>query len=211
MGRKARMRKLLREEDLEELLEQAEPEAKEAIAAKAAESEEGAAAKVLELQKTAGNRAVGAALDRWAQPWIPQAAQQQGTWPKEPQLIIDGKMVIPLESYSEGNRNITAGSTGSGEREPEKDRFTGPGEMHVVFTLDELAAELARATAEGKHYESVQIVVPFKDGNGIRWVLTDVLISGYQVSGATSGKEPVVALTLSFKKRELLRTPPPRR
>jgi type VI protein secretion system component Hcp len=210
MGRKARMRRLLREEDLEELLEQAEPEAKQAVAAKA-ENEDAPAAKVLELQKTAGNRAVGAALDRWALPWIPQAAQQQATWPKEPQLIIDGKMVIPLEAYSEGNQNTSVGSVGSSEREPEKDRFTGPGEMHVVFNLNELAAELARATAEGKHYDSVQIVVPFKDGNGIRWILTDVMISGYQVGSASSGKDPVVALSLSFKKRELARTPPPKR
>ena len=62
MGRRARMRKL-REEDLEELAEQleAEPEKAAPQATKSATTVD----KALELQKTAGNRAVGAALSRW--------------------------------------------------------------------------------------------------------------------------------------------------
>ena len=52
-----------------------------------------AADRVLDLQKTAGNRATTAALSRWGFPWFPATAAPQ--WPKEPQVIIDG-VVIPL-------------------------------------------------------------------------------------------------------------------
>ena len=52
---------------------------------------------MLDLQKTAGNRATTAAISRWGLPWLPMAAAPQ--WPKEPQVIIDG-VVIPLQSWS---------------------------------------------------------------------------------------------------------------
>ena len=102
MGRRARMRKL-REEDLEELAEQleAEPEKAAPQATKQAPEVE----KALELQKTVGNRAVGAALQRWPVFGGPLLAQ----WPKEPQMIVDGQ-VIPIESFQEG---IQAGGTGT--------------------------------------------------------------------------------------------------
>ena len=60
MGRRARMRKL-REEDLEELAEQLEAEPEKA-AVRRRRSRPRAVDKALELQKTAGNRAVGAML-----------------------------------------------------------------------------------------------------------------------------------------------------
>ena len=86
MGRRARMRKL-REEDLEELLEQdqGEPEPRRR---RARPTSAPAADKALELQKTAGNRAVGAALQRW--PGC-RAVPLVAKWPKEPQMIVDGR------------------------------------------------------------------------------------------------------------------------
>ena len=66
---------------------------------------------MLELQKTAGNRAITAAISRWGLPWIPMAAAPQ--WPKEPQVIIDG-VVIPLQSWS-----WSEGATGTGATGPD--------------------------------------------------------------------------------------------
>ena len=78
------------------MLEKERPKEKEATAAD----------RVLDLQKTAGNRATTAALSRWGFPGFPATAAPQ--WPKEPQVIIDG-VVIPLQSWSlaEGHGGAT--------------------------------------------------------------------------------------------------------
>ena len=65
--------------------------------------------------------------------------------------------------------------------------------------------DLHKAVATGKHYKQVEIVLPGKDGKGMRWILTDVYISGVQTS------ETAQSIQLSFKKRELSMAPPPRR
>ena len=207
MGRKARMRKLLREEDLEELLEQANemPEVQKQSAAKTETAEE-PAAKVLELQKTAGNRAVGAALQRWGGPMLAAAAAQ---WPKEPQLLLDGKP-IPFEAYSESaNRNSTSVGTSSGARSS-ADQFTGPGDLHVVIKWGDWVSDLYKGALEGKHYETVELVIPTKDGKGIRIILKDVILTGYTM-GHSSRETPSVQLSFSFQKREFAQTPPPKR
>jgi type VI protein secretion system component Hcp len=207
MGRKARMRKLLREEDIEDLLQQVdgEPE-KEQVAQKVSKAAT-PVDRALDLQKAAGNRAVGAALDRWALPWVPQAAQQAPQWPKEPQLILDG-VVIPLESYSETVNSPTSVGAGNA-RNPKDDRFSGPGEVSVVVELGDWSPELMRRALRGEHYKTAQIVIPSKDGKGVRWILTDVLISGYNVGGGGGGA-PHESLTLHFQKREFAQTPPPK-
>jgi len=208
MGRKARMRKLLREEDVEELLEQADemPEVQKKPTAKAETGEE-PAAKVLELQKTAGNRAVGAALQRWGGPML---AQQQAQWPKDPQLLLDGKP-IPFEAYSESpSRTTTSGGPSSGSRTPTADQFTGPGDIHVVIKWGDWVPDLYKGALEGKHYDTVEIVIPTKDGKGIRIILKDVTLTGYTI-GQSSGDAPSVQLSLTFQKREFAQTPPPKR
>ena len=114
MGRRARMRTKLREEELEELeerLEKTEPgpaaeeKAEEKEAAQktpgAPEAADGPAARVLELQKTVGNRADRPALARWPLFAAPPVAQ----WPKHLEMVIDGKTVIPLESAQMGDRS----------------------------------------------------------------------------------------------------------
>ena len=71
-------------------------------------------------------------------------------------------------------------------------------------------ADLYRDALEGKHYETVEIVIPTKDGKGFRMILTDVMISGYTM-GAAGRDAPTVQLSFSFKKREFAQTPPPKR
>ena len=82
------------------------------------EREASPADKVLDLQKTAGNRATTAALSRWGFPGFPATAAP--TWPKEPQVIIDG-VVIPLEAWSmaEGHNGARgAGPVAAQRRRP---------------------------------------------------------------------------------------------
>jgi hypothetical protein len=178
MGRRARMRKL-REEDLEELAEQLEAEPE-----KAAVSQGGKQAtpvdKAIELQKTAGNRAVGAALQRWPVFGGPLIAQ----WPKEPQMIVDGQ-VIPIESFQEGIQASTGTGTGTSGNQ-NKTGATGPGEIIVTLKMGKHSADLLLQATRGPGYKTVEIVIPTKDGNN-----------------------PLESLALNFKKREFSQDPPP--
>ena len=185
-----------REERLEEE-EQAREPAQENVLEKERpkEKEATAADRVLDLQKTAGNRAVGAALSRWGLPWLPLAAAPQ--WPKEPQVIMDG-VVIPLASWSlsEGQTGSGVGGTSSGQRSEHLN------DAHVLTKLGDHSSDLARATAQGKHFKTVLIVVPGKDGKGYTVTLHDVLITGYSMSGQDE------SWALSFSKKEYSQSPP---
>jgi hypothetical protein len=89
MSRCTRIRKRReRDEDVTELDEQLEPQTATAAPA-------GPADRALDLQKAAGNRATGAAIHRWAGPWLHQLAQ----WPKTIQLRI-GSYAFPIASMS---------------------------------------------------------------------------------------------------------------
>ena len=102
-----------REERLEEEEEQGREPARDNVLEKERpqEKEATAADRVLDLQKSAGNRATTAALSRWGFPGVPATAAP--TWPKEPQVIIDG-VAIPLEAWSmaEGQGPAPRGPTG---------------------------------------------------------------------------------------------------
>jgi hypothetical protein len=182
-----------REEELEEREQEQEEERprERKDAAPAAPAD-----RALELQKTAGNRAVGAALARWGMPWVPVMAAPQ--WPKEAQVIADGK-VMPLQSWSwsDGSSGVGTGASS-----------TGPGraqlnEVSVTTTIGDHSADLMLRTAEGRAFKTVMIVVPGKDGKGITLTFTDVLISNYQVSGNLE------TWSLSFAKKEFSQSPPP--
>jgi Type VI secretion system effector, Hcp len=212
MGRRARLRSKLRDEDveeLEELLEKTEPgpaAEEKAVEEKAVEAEgaDGPAARVLELQKAAGNRAVGAALARWPVFGAPQPVAQ---WPKHLEMVIDGKTVIPLESAQVGaDRRLTNPTATGAERERPVDES---GEMVVTLKTGKWSTDLFRESLYGHGYKTVEIVFPGKDGKGFRVILTDVLISNYSVSGRGDG--PVDSIALNFKKREFSQDPPPAR
>ena len=180
-----------REERLEEEEQGREP-AQENVLEKERPKEKQAAAadRVLDLQKTAGNRAVGAALSRWGLPWLPLAAAPQ--WPKEPQVIIDG-VVIPLGSWSLAESGNTGVGTG---KSPSLNDF------HVITKLGDHSPDLARKTAKGEHIATVIIVVPGKDGKGYTVTFSDVLITGYSVSGDAE------QWSMNFAKKEYSQSPP---
>ena len=63
-------------------------------------------------------------------------------------------------------------------------------------------ADLMLRTAEGRHFKTVMIVVPGKDGKGLTLTFTDVLISSYQVSG------DLETWSHAFAKKGFSRSPP---
>jgi Type VI secretion system effector, Hcp len=199
MGRRSRIRRM-REEDLEELLEQDQGE--ENAPAKVAQPDT-PVNRALDLQRTAGNRAVGAALQRWPFFGLPQATAQ---WPKERQLILDDT-VIPMESFADRAANAAVMTPGSGAGKPND--ATGEGEVVVTIDLGDWSGDLSQANIKGKHYKTVQLVIPGKDGRGVRWILTDVMISALTTS--SGGERPVQSLQLHFMKREFSQAPPPPR
>ena len=176
-----------REERLEEEEEQTREPAQER------EREATPADKVLDLQKTAGNRATTAAISRWGFPWFPATAAPQ--WPKEPQVIVDG-VVIPLESFSwsEGQSGYGGSTTFPGGAQLN--------DVNIMTMLGEHSTDLHLAAVQGRHFKTVVIVVPGKDGKGFTVTLTDGIISSYSIS------ERNESWSLSFRKKEFSQSPP---
>jgi hypothetical protein len=191
-----RRKRRRREERLEEE-EQAREPAQENVLEKERprerEREATPADKVLDLQKTAGNRATTAAISRWGLPWFPATAAPQ--WPKEPQVIIDG-VVIPLQSFS-----WSEGQSGDGGL------TTSPGavqlnDVTIMTTLGEHSTDLHLAAVQGRQLKTVVIVVPGKDGKGFTVTLTEGVISSYSIS------ERNESWSLAFRKKEFSQSPP---
>jgi hypothetical protein len=174
----------------EERLEEEEEQGREPVQEK--EREATPADRVLELQKTAGNRATTAALSRWGFPWFPATAAPQ--WPKEPQVILDGQ-VIPLQSWSWSVNSPGTGGTGTG-----KAHFDA---VQVTTAIGRHSSDLALKTATGQPIKTVIIVVPRKDGTGMTLLFTDVLIMSYSLTGDTE------SWSLSFRTKEFSQSPPP--
>jgi len=186
-----------REERLEEEeREQGREPAQEAVQEKERPREREAAPtdRVLDLQKTAGNRATNAAIARWGFPWFPATAAPQ--WPKEPQVIVDGE-AIPLLSWSwPESGNSGTGTSGTAK---ENARLN---DVHVMTALGDHSADLALKLTRGDHIKTVVIVKPGKDGKGVTVTLHDVLITGYSVSGDTE------QWSMNFAKKEFSQEPP---
>ena len=200
MKRKMRMRKMLREEDLEELLKQVqegkqqEPEAEKQPETKA-EKTATPADKVLALQKSAGNNAVGAVLERWAGPLAQQRSKSKlPTWPQSPVMLLGGEDPLPIESVQDANEQ-NAGRIG-------KEDPNGPGEFVVSMQHSEKATGLHHKVLEGRHYAKVELVIPGKGGKGMRWILFDVYVTMSSISGAGQ------TISLSYRSRELVHSPP---
>ena len=208
-----RRRRKFHHEELEPPLERPDPTAEKAQAEdeKTQDGHPGAEhagaggphERLLELQKTAGNRAVGAVLDRLAHDAAHAAPAGGGGWPREKQIMFDGTG-MPLESVNLGV--VGAPHPGGGFRTPKPDEFGGPGEISVVLPDGGWLADLSRAFEYGEPYKTVEIVVPAAGGGGLRLILTAVEISGFASSGG--GDHPLVTVTLKFAKRTLSQKPP---
>ena len=214
----ARRRKRSRFEfggDLEGLLERPDPQTEKAQAedektqdGHPAPSTAGAGGpheRLLELQKTAGNRAVGAVLDRLAHDAAHAAPAGGGGWPKEKQIIFDGTG-MPLESVNLGV--VGAPHPGGGTRTPKPDEFGGPGEISVVLPdggwLNDLVPRPSGAASPTRGRDRL----PAAGGGGLRLILTAV--ADLELREQRRRRPiPLATLTLKFKKRTLSQDPPP--
>ena len=180
-----------REERLEEEEEQGREPSPENVLEKERPKEKEAtpADRVLDLQKTAGNRATTAALSRWGFPGFPATAAP--TWPKEPQVIVDG-VVIPLQSWSMAEGH--GGAVG-----PDRSHLS---DVNVVTPLGDHSTDLMLKATQGGQIKTVVIVVPTKDGKGFTVTLEEVVISSYSVSDQT------VSWAMSYRKKTFAETPP---
>ena len=185
MGQRGRMRRR-REDEVEELPAEAEP-----AAAPTTPPQPRPANRALDLQRSAGNRAVGAALDRWALPWVPQTRTPQ--WPKERQAIFDGE-AIPLLSFAWGEPHSGTGAGAPGR--------TTVQEIGLTIAMGEHSAEFLRAAADGRPFAKVVLVLPGENGTGVTITLTDVVVAGYSSSGTTD------SVRLNFKVHTFGTSPP---
>ena len=160
--------------------------------------------RLLELQKTAGNRAVGAVLDRLAHDAAHAAPAGGGGWPKEKQILFDGTG-MPLESVNLGV--VGAAHPGGGSRTLKPDEFGGPGEISVVLPDGGWLNDLERAFRRGEPYKTVEIVDPDRRTAGAcGCILTAVAIAGFASSGG--GAHPLATVTLKYAQRTLSQKPP---
>jgi type VI secretion system (T6SS) effector Hcp len=186
-----RKRRKRREDELEE--REGRDPAEEAVQEKEErEKEMTPADRVLALQKTAGNRAVGAAVARWGINTLPLAAAPH--WPKERQIIADGLM-LPLESWSWGSSQQITGSANVGKGDDS-------GEIVVTIKRGDHSAEWWQRVARGDAFNTVLIVQPSKDGRGITITLGDVMLTNVQSS------DELETYSLHFKTRSLSESPP---
>jgi hypothetical protein len=170
-----------REPAEENVLEKERPKEKEGTVAD----------RVLDLQKTAGNRATTAALARWGLPTLPLAAAPQ--WPKEPQVIIDGK-AVPLQSWGTSHSSPNSGSTGR--------ESVQLNDANIQTALGEHSSDLVRKAGSGERIKTLVIVLPGKDGKGVTFTFYDVYITGYSLSDRNE------SWSISFGKKEFSQSPP---
>ena len=197
---KRRRREEELEEEREQQVEEAEPEQQAAPAT--------LADKALDLQKTAGNRAVGAAIDRWSLPWVPSTAAPVAKWPKEAQVVFDEKLVVPIKSWSDTSAGTNVVGRGGNTSRNDAE---GEGEIVIVTEMGDYVVDLHKAALGGKPYGKVEIIVPGPNGTGIRVELENVYIVSYQTSADGQPPGGTMSYSLAFKKRKISNAPPPPR
>ena len=174
MRGRVRAKRRRREDELEEEREQVqEAEAEPEQQAAAPPAPATLADKALDLQKTAGNRAVGAALDRWPRGAVDRAARGQvaeggaGRLRREarrPDQELERRQARARHRRRAGAARRTAAT-------PE-----GEGEIVIITEMGDYVVDLHKAALAGKAYGKVEIIVPGPNGTGIRVELDNVYI-----------------------------------
>ena len=157
---------------------------------------DGADAAILDLQATAGNRAVTELLGPMAGDVAIQRDTTDGTPAAEPtdtstatgntMSIPDLKLSVPVESVQTAVNGADRGTSGRGSREQ-----TTSGEVVVMFRAEHLSPALFAAVAQGQQFAVVTITI-----RSSTLTLHGVVISGAQKGGETA------SLTLNFSSRE---------
>jgi hypothetical protein len=139
---------------------------------------------LLGLQRTAGNRAVGAMLARDTSPAVEPADAKKDAAPSGPHVIVPGIGAIPIESYSMSvQRPVTPPSGNRGEEAPKKDKQDDelPG-GDITFTSRHGAhsSDLFRWSLQGPAKDLV-IVAP-RGTMTVRITLKSALITSLNIS-----------------------------
>ena len=74
-------------------------------------------------------------------------------------------------------------------------------EIIIVKTTDKASPKLMEAQTGGSHFQQAQIEMVRNGRTYLTYVLTNVMVSGYQVSGG--GDNPTESITLNFEKMEV--------
>jgi hypothetical protein len=143
--------------------------------------------RALELQKSAGNRAVA----RWAGPWLAQR-KSQARWPEESQVLVEGE-TVPLESWW-WNETTTATGIGGGKFKPTR--------ATINTRRHDVANRLRQASESGRQLKSVTIVYVHR-GEGGTITFKEVLVDSLEVKPETD------VWTISFGSYEMGDSPPP--
>jgi len=145
---------------------------------------------VLALQRTVGNRAVGAMLARDA-----KAAEAEPMDAKAPagagaHIALGELGKIALESIAPPGGGAV-GSGGSGSAELKFDQ------LNLTSRTGDHSAKLGEAMAKGKHFESAVI-----DAGRVVYRMTDVIVSSLVHSGSGDGKDAsgMESWSISFAK-----------
>ncbi len=153
----------------------------------------GPAADLLALQRTAGNRAVGALLARQPKPTAPKEK------PKAPapaatgnRVVFPGVGTIPIESIQMGGGRTPPGPGSGGDRE------APPSVSEIVVTSlqGDHSPALFRASIDGKGVDVEIILEHGKEAVVIE--LTNAIVSNYSVSGSGGEGTPRESWTLNF-------------
>ena len=138
---------------------------------------------LLALQRTAGNRAVGAMLARDATTAEPADATKEAA-PSGPHVIVPDIGAIPIESYQMSvGKPVSPPSEGRGEEKPKNDKKDDElpgGDITITSLQGEHSPKLFRWSLDGRPKDLV-IVVP-RGTATMRITLKGALISSMHVS-----------------------------
>jgi hypothetical protein len=159
-------------------------------------------AAVLELQRTAGNRAVTALLARDPKPKMPpaKAPEKKKDPPKQSYVAISGMDPIVFESAQLGGRPSLSPSHRGGEREAPAQAVA---EVVITTIQGDHSTELFKRSLSGEPFSAEIVFV--KDGKPYMKIkLTNAMISSFSVSGRGGGADsrPLESWTLNATKIE---------
>jgi hypothetical protein len=151
---------------------------------------------LIALQRTAGNRAVGAMLARDIPPAVEPADAKKDAAPAGPHVIVPGIGAIPIDSYSMSvGRPVSPPSDDRGEEKPKKDKKDDEhpgGDITFTSQQGEHSTELHRWSLDGRPKDLV-IVVP-REGAAMRITLKAALITSFHIS---PGPPPMESWTVN--------------
>jgi hypothetical protein len=154
---------------------------------------------LLELQRTAANRAVGAMLARDATTAEPADAKKEAA-PAGPHVIVPDIGTIPVESFQLGLGKVETPPGRDTDEAPKKDKDKKDKDLpggDITFTSlqGEHSSALFRWSLDG-HAKDLVIVVP-KGTSTMRITLKGALITSFNVSGEGGGGKPMDSWTVN--------------